>query len=49
MCKGFVDDDPTKVGTSFSPSVLGTCDQIEMIAQEIGVTRAIMAIPRNRS
>ncbi len=47
--KGFVDDDPGKVGTSFSPSVLGTFDQIEMIAQEIGVTRAIMAIPRNRS
>lgn len=47
--KGFVDDDPGKVGTSFSPSVLGTCDQLEMIAREVGVTRAIMAIPRNRS
>lgn len=47
--KGFVDDDPGKVGTSFSPSVLGTCDQLETIAREVGVARAIMAIPQNRS
>ena len=47
--KGFIDDDPAKVGVSFSPTVLGTCDQLEIIAQQVGVTRAIMAIPRNRS
>ena len=46
--KGFVDDNPQKIGISFSPRVLGTCDQLEEIAQEVGVDRAIMAIPRNR-
>ncbi len=39
---------PERLG-HFSRQVSSTFDQIEMIAQEIGVTRAIMAIPRNRS
>jgi sugar transferase (PEP-CTERM system associated) len=46
--RGFVDDDPAKQGLSMSPAVLGTCDQLETIAGEIGATTAIMAIPRNR-
>jgi len=46
--KGFLDDDPAKIGMSMSPTVLGTCDQLEKIAQQIGASTVVLAIPRNR-
>jgi sugar transferase (PEP-CTERM system associated) len=47
--KGFLDDDPAKLGTSRSPSVIGRCDQLQEIAAQEGADLAILAIPRNRS
>lgn len=47
--KGFLDDDPAKQGMAMSPLVLGTCDQLGIITEQMGATTAIMAIPRNRS
>jgi sugar transferase (PEP-CTERM system associated) len=47
--KAFLDDDPQKVGTSFSPTVMGTCDQLVEVADRVGAHTAILAIPKNRS
>lgn len=47
--KGFLDDDPNKIGKNFSPTVYGSCEQLTEIADQIGVHTAILAIPKNRS
>ena len=40
---------PIKTGKTFSPAVLGTCDELTEVAARIGANTAILAIPRNRS
>jgi len=47
--KGFVDDDPLKLGESRFGRIVGTCDQLSEIASHVGATTAILAIPNNRS
>jgi sugar transferase (PEP-CTERM system associated) len=47
--KGFLDDDPGKLGRTSSPAVIGTCDQLTEIAARVGANTAILAIPKNRS
>lgn len=47
--KGFLDDNPEMHGKHSSPAVIGTCDQLSEVAARIGVTTAILAIPKNRS
>jgi sugar transferase (PEP-CTERM system associated) len=47
--KGFLDDDPTKLGTMRSTRVIGTCKQLKEISNLVGAEAAILAIPENRS
>ncbi|OPY80550.1 MAG: UDP-N-acetylgalactosamine-undecaprenyl-phosphate N-acetylgalactosaminephosphotransferase [Syntrophorhabdus sp. PtaU1.Bin153] len=47
--KGFLDDDPAKLGRRKSSVVMGTCHQLGEIAREVGASTAILAIPNNRS
>lgn len=47
--KGFLDDDPAKLGKTRSAAVMGRCDQLGEIAQRVGANTAILAIPNNRS
>lgn len=47
--KGFLDDDPLKLGRRRSPAVLGACSQLKEIAEKVGAEMAILAIPKNRS
>ncbi len=47
--KGFLDDDPAKLGQEKSAVVMGTCDQLKEIARRVGANTAILAIPNNRS
>lgn len=47
--KGFLDDDPKKLGQTRSVAVMGTCDQLREMAQRVGANTAILAIPNNRS
>jgi sugar transferase (PEP-CTERM system associated) len=47
--KGFLDDDPDKLGRTSSPAVIGTCGQLTEIAARVGANTAILAIPKNRS
>jgi sugar transferase (PEP-CTERM system associated) len=47
--KGFLDDDPEKLGRSWSPAVIGTTEHLAEIAAKVGVNTAILAIPKNRS
>jgi sugar transferase (PEP-CTERM system associated) len=46
---GFLDDDPTRIGLRNSPAILGTCDNLQVMAHETDADMAILAIPRNRS
>lgn len=46
--KGFLDDDPAKLGKTRSAPVIGTCDQLKEIAAQVGANTAILAIPNNR-
>jgi sugar transferase (PEP-CTERM system associated) len=47
--RGFLDDDPEKLGLRNSPAVLGNFDRLSTIARQTGADTAILAIPRNRS
>jgi len=47
--KGFLDDDPEKLGKTSSPAVIGTCEELTEIAARTGANTAILAIPKNRS
>lgn len=47
--RGFLDDDPTKVGTTRSARVIGTCRQLKELSATVGAEAAILAIPENRS
>jgi sugar transferase (PEP-CTERM system associated) len=47
--KGFLDDDPGKLGRTSSPAVIGTCNQLTKLAAQVGASTAILAIPKNRS
>ncbi len=47
--KGFLDDDPEKLGRASSPTVIGTCEELTEIAAQVGASTAILAIPKNRS
>jgi len=47
--KGFLDDNPAKLGLSRSATVIGTCEQIEEMARDVGAQLAILAIQNNRS
>ncbi|MDR1521818.1 MAG: polysaccharide biosynthesis protein [Streptococcaceae bacterium] len=43
---GFVDDDPSKIGTYISlKKVLGSMDQLNSLIKEYGITQVIFAIP----
>lgn len=46
--KGFIDDDPGKIGLSMSPRVMGPCSKLSAIAHLVGAQVAIVAIPKNR-
>jgi FlaA1/EpsC-like NDP-sugar epimerase len=47
--KGFLDDDPAKLGTMRSAPVIGTCKQLQEVSALVGAEAAILAIPENRS
>lgn len=47
--KGFLDDDPAKLGTMRSAPVIGTCRQLQEVSALVGAEAAILAIPENRS
>ena len=47
--KGFLDDDPLKLGESRLEKIVGRCDQLTEIASRLSATTVILAIPNNRS
>lgn len=49
VVRGFLDDNPAKLGLSRSPAVLGTCEQLEEIVNQVGAQTVILAITGNRS
>jgi sugar transferase (PEP-CTERM system associated) len=47
--RGFLDDDPAKIGTTKPARVIGSCRQLRELSAAVGAQAAILAIPENRS